>query len=142
MQTTLGDEFTVSRPVREQSQCRTHKSASEQRTGPHHSQIHRGKTAWVKPGKFLCVKTMSRQLEVREGEQLQGGREIAVRGCLANSWSQEKCLRETKTAKSLCVRRNRQNRGESGISCVSEVHRGGVCMWVRTDSPATPIPRQ
>ena len=26
---------------------------------------------------------MSRQLEVREGEQLPGGREIAVTGCLA-----------------------------------------------------------
>ena len=52
------------------------------------------KIAWVKPRKFLCVKTMSRQLEVREGEQLQGGREIAVRGCSANSWSPEKCLHE------------------------------------------------
>ena len=33
--------------------------------------------------KFLCVKKMSRQLEVREGEQLPGGHEIAVPGCLA-----------------------------------------------------------
>ena len=89
MQTTLGDEFTVSRPVHIQPQCKTHKSASEQRTEPHHSPIRRGKTAWVKPGKFLCVKTMSRQLEVREGEQLQGGREIAVPGCLATRPEEE-----------------------------------------------------
>ena len=50
-----------------------------------------------KTHKFLCVKAMSRQLEVREGKQLQGGREIAVRGCSANSWSQE----------NVCVRPNR-----------------------------------
>ena len=45
-------------------------------------------------------KTMSRQLEVREGEQLQGGREIAVRGCSTNSWSQG----------NVCVRDEQQNR--------------------------------
>ena len=32
-------------------------------------------------------------------------------------------------------------RGESGIACVSEVNRGGVCVWVWTDSPATPLPK-
>ena len=31
--------------------------------------------------------------------------------------------------------------GESGIACVSEVNRGGVCVWVRTDNPATPLPK-
>ena len=62
---------------------------------PHHSQIRGGKTAWVKPGKFLCVKTMSRQLEVREGEQLPGGREIAVPRCFATRGEEEKnvCVR-------------------------------------------------
>ena len=31
-------------------------------------------------------------------------------------------------------------RGEKNV-CVSEVNRGGVCVWVRTDSPATPLPK-
>ena len=37
---------------------------------------------------------------------------------------------------------NRQNHGKSGIACMSEVNRGGVCVRVRTDSPATPLPKQ
>ena len=40
-------------------------------------------------------------------------------------------------------------RGKSGIACLSEdggffhceVNRGGVCVWVRTDSSATPLPK-
>ena len=51
--------------------------------------VEEKKTAWVKPGKFLCVKTMSRRLEVREGEQLPGGREIAVPGCFATRGEEE-----------------------------------------------------
>ena len=47
------------------------------------------KIAWVKPGKFLSVKTMSRQLEVREGEQLPGGCEIAMLGCLETHGEEE-----------------------------------------------------
>ena len=93
---------------------------------------------WVKPGKLLCVKTMSRQLEVCEGEQLQGGHEISVRGCSANSWSQE----------NVCVGDEQQNRevpkiGESVKVFPAIVNStvGGVCMWVRTDSPATPLPK-
>ena len=43
---------------------------------------------------------MSRQLEVCEGEQLEGGHEITVRGCSENSWSQE----------NVCVRDEQQNR--------------------------------
>ena len=43
----------------------------------------------VKPGKFLCVKTMSKQLEVHEGEQLPGGHEIALPGCLATRGEEE-----------------------------------------------------
>ena len=42
--------------------------------------------------KFLCVKTMSRQLEMREGEQLQGGRELDVRECSVKAWRGE-CVR-------------------------------------------------
>ena len=72
----------------------------------------------------------------------QGGREIAVRGCFSNSWSQEKCLRETQNRQEP-VREEKQTKSwVSGIACVSEVNRGGVCMWVRTDSPATPLPQQ
>ena len=43
----------------------------------------------MKLGKFLCVKTMSKQLEVREGEQLLGGREIIVPGSLATRGEEE-----------------------------------------------------
>ena len=72
----------------------------------------------------------------------QGGHEISVCGCSATRGAKKKCLRETKTAKSLCVRRIRQNRGESGIACMSEFNRGAVCVEAWTDSPATPLPKQ
>ena len=41
-----------------------------------------------------------------------------------------------------CVSLQHSRRGKGRIYSVSEVNRGGVCMWVRTDSPATPPPKQ
>ena len=67
-----------------------------------------------------CVwKPWANKWEVREGEQLPGGREFAVRGCSATRGEEGECLREGKNSKIM----------------------GRVCMWVRTDSPTTPLPK-
>ena len=69
MRTTLGDEFTVSRPVRIQPQYRIHKLAPEQRTESHHSQIRRGENTWLKPRNTVRERLMNVQWFRRENEQ-------------------------------------------------------------------------
>ena len=69
--------------------------------------------------KFLCVKAMSRQLEVREGEKLQEDTKFPCVG-VQQIMERNKCLREGMNSQIV----------------------GRVCMRVRTDSPATPLPKE
>ena len=62
-----------------------------------------GKEQRGKTQKFLCVKIRNGKESLCMRMNNSGEDEITVRGCSANSWSPRKCLRETKTAQSLCV---------------------------------------
>ena len=59
--------------------------------------------------------------------QQQEGREFAVRGCSTTRGERKKKSAWVKSAFLLSIQKSTM---------------GGVCMGARTDSPATPIPRQ
>jgi len=131
------DEFIVSQPVRIQPQCRTHKLAPEQRTEPHHSQIRRGKTAWARPGKFLCVKIMSRQLKC---VKVNNYREDAKLQCVG--------VQQTRGAKKMSawgmnskIVRSQNWREREIFSCHSEVNSGWSVHVGEDWQSYTPLPK-
>ena len=94
---------------------------------PHHPQIRGGRNYVGKTQKVLCVKTKN------------GKESLCVR--MNNNGGDANCK---------CVTIFSQSWGEWKIpACIlevifpshSEVNQGGVCMWVRTDNPATPLPK-
>ena len=84
---------------------------------------------------------------MHEGEQLPGGRKIAVRGCLAQLWRVKPLRVDEQREEGIACGGEQQNcevtnwRVRAGFSSIVKSTVGGVCMWVRIDSPATPLPK-
>ena len=67
-----------------------------------------------------------KRIPLRENEQQWRGRELEVHGRFCTVVGRVECLRERITVVFFAI--------------VKSIV-GGVCVWVRTDSPATPLPK-